>query len=70
MSELEKNFKPEEWKKRMTNYQFNYLLELKDKVSSLEQRHDALYELVKTKVEAGASPEEILEAVTAFKENK
>ena len=63
MSEFEK------WKETMTNHQFNYLMELKDKFTALEQKNEDFYQIVKTYVEAGKSPEEILAAVEALRES-
>jgi len=49
------NAKPSET--GMTNYQYKVMIE-------------SLYQLIKAKFEAGASPEEILQTVAAFKEEK
>jgi hypothetical protein len=53
----------------MTDYQFKYLMELQDKAASLEQMNEAIFQLVKTYVEAGKSPEEILAAIEALMKN-
>lgn len=63
MADHKLNKQYEGWKKYMTDYQFKHLIELKDRVISLEQKNDALYQLVKASVEAGKAPEEILAAL-------
>ena len=60
---------PGEWRTTMTNHQFDYLMELKDKYEALEYQNEELYRLVKAQVELGKSPEEILAAVEAFKKS-
>jgi len=57
----------DKWKETMTNYQFNYVMELYDRVTSLEQKDEDLYHLVKTHVESGKTPKEILAAVETFR---
>jgi aspartyl/asparaginyl beta-hydroxylase (cupin superfamily) len=54
---------------QMTDYQFKYLMKLKDKVTALEQKNDALYQVVKTYAEAGKTPEEIVVAVAVLLKN-
>ena len=69
MSDIPSNIVFEKWKETMTNYQFNYLIALKDKATSLEQKNDAFYQLVKSYVEAGKTPEEILAGIEALMES-
>ena len=59
----------EDWKKSMTNYQYDHLMALIEKVNRLAQENEALYQLVKGSAEAGKSSEEILTAVESFREN-
>ena len=70
MSEFEKFFVPEEWKKTMTNHQFDYLIKLEKRLTLLEQQNATLYETVQAKVEAGASPEEILKVIADLTNGK
>ncbi len=57
----------EDWKKNMTNYQFNYLLSVHDKADLYERKFNEVYQLVKELTEAGKSPAEILSAVEAMR---
>lgn len=57
---------PTTWKDTMTDYQFKYLVELKDKCDALEQKNNALYQLVKAYADAGKAPDEILKAIEAL----
>ena len=51
----------------MTEYQFKRFEELLDKCRALECENAALYELVRTHVSEGKSPEDILAAVIAWR---
>jgi hypothetical protein len=67
MTDDPKNFELEKWKKTMTNYQFNYILELKDKVTSYEQKIDSIFQLLKEYTDGGKSSEETLAAIEQLK---
>ena len=62
--------KYEDWKKSMTNYQYDHLMALVEKVNRLAQENEALYQLVKDSAEAGKSSEEILEAAEKFRKEQ
>ena len=69
MPDIKSNENYEGWSKSMTDYQFKHIMELKDKVTSLEQKNDALYRLVKESTLAGKTPEETLAALDSFMES-
>ena len=69
MTDFEKNINFEGWKKSMTDYQFKHLMELIEKVNRLKHESEALYQLVKSHVESGKSPEEILAAVESLRKS-
>ena len=52
----------------MTDKQFEAYVEMRDERDALKVKLEALYSLVKTKADAGASSQEILEAITRMKD--
>ena len=51
----------------MTDFQFKHIIETLDKVNQLTRKNEELFHLVKTSVEAGKSPQEILAAIESLR---
>jgi hemerythrin len=66
---LKKDISVDQSENTMTDYQFKYLMELKDMCDALMHEKDALYQLVKSHAEAGNSSEEILNALEALRKD-
>ena len=50
----------------MTNYQFKYLMELKEKCFALEAKNEAIYSLVQKAADEGKKLEDVLAEIEAL----